>query len=266
MDEYFDEICLAALSCIVLATRPDPFAAAGFLAALIVVCTAGTRRPVRLATQIGFVACACIGEPFLSFLPVAAYRLMHEQPTAVKLLWVAVLAVQSVTNGAGPTWVQAAVLCAVACLLAIRDERVRSERRGLTQAYDRLRERMFTGEEAACGGGRAAGDGGRVAGGARGVPAIVNGLKPIPTGAASTGTLSGAQGVPQADPATPALFEGLTEREIAVVQLVAEGMDNREISQKLFLSEGTVRNNISAVLAKKNLSNRTQIAVLYYTS
>lgn len=261
MDEYFDEICLAALSCIVLATRPDPFAAAGFLAALIVVCTAGTRRPVRLSTQIGFVACACIGEPFLSFLPVAAYRLMHEWPAAIKLLWVAALAVQGAIHGVGTIWVQAAVLCAVACLLAIRDERVRSERRGLTQAYDRLRERVFAGEEAACGGGRAAGDGGRAVSGLKRVPAGAGRPRATPAGA-----LSGAQGVPQADPATPALFEGLTEREIAVVQLVAEGMDNREISRKLFLSEGTVRNNISAVLAKKNLSNRTQIAVLYYTS
>lgn len=85
-------------------------------------------------------------------------------------------------------------------------------------------------------------------------------------GIASTGALERAQGIPQTAPAAPALFEGLTEREIAVVQLVAEGMDNREISQKLFLSEGTVRNNISAILAKKNLSNRTQIAILYYTS
>lgn len=256
MDEYFDEICLIALSCIVLATRPDPFAAAGLLAALIVVCTASTRRPVRLAAQIGFVACACIGEPFLSFLPVAAYRLMHEQPAVIKLLWVAALAVQGMAHGAGATWIQAAVLCAVACLLAIRDERVCSERRGLTQAYDRLRERMFAGEETTYGTGRGDGKGSWVAGG----------LKPAPTGIASTGALERAQGIPQTDPAAPALFEGLTEREIAVVQLVAEGMDNREISQKLFLSEGTVRNNISAVLAKKNLSNRTQIAVLYYTS
>lgn len=64
----------------------------------------------------------------------------------------------------------------------------------------------------------------------------------------------------------PALFEDLTQREIAVVQLVAEGLDNREISQRLFLSEGTVRNHISSVLAKKGLANRTQIAVLYYTT
>ena len=50
----------------------------------------------------------------------------------------------------------------------------------------------------------------------------------------------------------------------SVVRLVAQGMDNREIASTLFLSEGTVRNHISSILSKKALSNRTQIAVLYY--
>lgn len=59
-------------------------------------------------------------------------------------------------------------------------------------------------------------------------------------------------------------FADLTERELSVVRLVAQGMDNREIANTLFLSEGTVRNHISSILSKKALSNRTQIAVLYY--
>lgn len=59
-------------------------------------------------------------------------------------------------------------------------------------------------------------------------------------------------------------FADLTERELSVVRLVAQGMDNREIASTLFLSEGTVRNHISSILSKKTLSNRTQIAVLYY--
>ncbi len=58
------------------------------------------------------------------------------------------------------------------------------------------------------------------------------------------------------DPRTP-----LTERERAIVALIAEGKDNREIASELHLSEGTVRNHISMVLAKLNLKNRTQIAV-----
>lgn len=56
-------------------------------------------------------------------------------------------------------------------------------------------------------------------------------------------------------------FVGLTERERAIVVLVAQGLDNREIAAKLFLSEGTVRNRISDILAKTNLGNRTKLAV-----
>ncbi len=56
----------------------------------------------------------------------------------------------------------------------------------------------------------------------------------------------------------------LTERERAIVELVAEGLDNREIAARLYLSEGTVRNHISAVLQKLELKNRTQLAVRYY--
>ena len=56
-------------------------------------------------------------------------------------------------------------------------------------------------------------------------------------------------------------FASLTEREREVLELVAEGLDNREIAARLFLSEGTVRNRISGILAKTNISNRTKLAV-----
>lgn len=64
----------------------------------------------------------------------------------------------------------------------------------------------------------------------------------------------------------PAPFTCLTEREYEVARLVSEGLDNREISAIAYLSEGTVRNNISSILSKMNLKNRTQIAVAYYKS
>ena len=57
---------------------------------------------------------------------------------------------------------------------------------------------------------------------------------------------------------------GLTEREIQVVELVAQGLDNHEIAAALFIGEGTVRNHISAILQKLQLKNLTQIAVMYY--
>ena len=57
---------------------------------------------------------------------------------------------------------------------------------------------------------------------------------------------------------------GLTEREVEVVELVAQGLDNTEIAAKLYMGEGTVRNHVSAILQKLQLKNRTQIAVMYY--
>lgn len=61
----------------------------------------------------------------------------------------------------------------------------------------------------------------------------------------------------------PTPFACLTEREYEVARLVAEGLDNREIAATAYLSEGTVRNNISSILSKMSLKNRTQIAVAY---
>ena len=58
----------------------------------------------------------------------------------------------------------------------------------------------------------------------------------------------------------------LTDREYEVVEAVAEGLDNAEAATRLFMSEGTVRNHISAILAKLGLRNRTQVAVMYYRS
>lgn len=56
----------------------------------------------------------------------------------------------------------------------------------------------------------------------------------------------------------------ISERESAVIELVAQGLSNNEISDKLFLSEGTVRNYLSGILNKLNLRDRTQLAVFYY--
>ena len=56
----------------------------------------------------------------------------------------------------------------------------------------------------------------------------------------------------------------LTEREQAVVSLVAEGLDNKEIAAQLYLSDGTVRNHISTILQKLGCKKRTQLAVWYY--
>ena len=55
--------------------------------------------------------------------------------------------------------------------------------------------------------------------------------------------------------------KGLTPRELDIMKCVARGMDNKEIGAELFLAEGTVRNNISRLLEKLKLKDRTQLAV-----
>ena len=62
---------------------------------------------------------------------------------------------------------------------------------------------------------------------------------------------------------SPASIESynLTQRENEILVLISEGYDNKEIASKLFLAEGTVRNNISKLLEKLHLKDRTQLAV-----
>ncbi len=57
---------------------------------------------------------------------------------------------------------------------------------------------------------------------------------------------------------------GINDKELEIVELVADGLSNREIAGELCLSEGTVRNYLSAILEKLNLRDRTQLAVFYY--
>lgn len=57
-----------------------------------------------------------------------------------------------------------------------------------------------------------------------------------------------------------AAFADLTLQERQVLALIAEGKTNREIAQALFLGEGTVRNYVSSILSKLNVSNRAEAA------
>jgi DNA-binding NarL/FixJ family response regulator len=53
----------------------------------------------------------------------------------------------------------------------------------------------------------------------------------------------------------------LSERETDVIQLIAIGLSNKQISEKLFLSEKTVKNHISRIFSKLNVTARTQAAI-----
>ncbi len=53
----------------------------------------------------------------------------------------------------------------------------------------------------------------------------------------------------------------LGERERQILVLIAEGLTNRQIAGRIHLSEKTVKNYVSAILEKLELSSRTQAAV-----
>ena len=62
----------------------------------------------------------------------------------------------------------------------------------------------------------------------------------------------------------PPNTEGLSERELEIIELIAQGLDNREIAARIYIGEGTVRNHVSTILQKLQLKNRTQLAIYYY--
>lgn len=62
-------------------------------------------------------------------------------------------------------------------------------------------------------------------------------------------------------PRSPPALEQLTAQEHRILELVAEGMTNRQIASTLFLAEKTVKNYVSAMLAKLGVESRTQAAI-----
>lgn len=54
---------------------------------------------------------------------------------------------------------------------------------------------------------------------------------------------------------------GLTQRELEVLELIAEGMLNKEIARTLYISEKTVKNHVSNIFKKLKVADRTQAAI-----
>lgn len=58
-----------------------------------------------------------------------------------------------------------------------------------------------------------------------------------------------------------AKIEKLTRRELEVLKLLAFGMYNKEVAEKLNISERTVKNHVSNIFKKIDVTDRTQAAV-----
>lgn len=58
------------------------------------------------------------------------------------------------------------------------------------------------------------------------------------------------------------ITDNLTGREVEVLRLIAHGFSNADIADRLHLSEGTVRNHVSAIFSKLEVSDRTQAAII----
>lgn len=56
----------------------------------------------------------------------------------------------------------------------------------------------------------------------------------------------------------PSPADALSAKELEILRLMAAGFSNREIAQSVFKSEGTVKNQVSAILLKLGVRDRTK--------
>jgi len=79
-------------------------------------------------------------------------------------------------------------------------------------------------------------------------------------------TASATTPVTRSDTDDDLIIEPLTPRENDVLLLLVEGLSNREIGARLFLTEGTIKNYVSAIIAKLQANDRTHAVVTAWWS
>lgn len=96
-------------------------------------------------------------------------------------------------------------------------------------------------------------------------PALLEAMRRVGTGGSMLDETSAAtviEHIRQGKIVTAAdrLAQELTERELVILDHIAEGLTNREIGEKLFLSEKTIKHHVSDILSKLGLSRRIEAA------
>lgn len=92
---------------------------------------------------------------------------------------------------------------------------------------------------------------------------ILAGIRTVAQGGAhfSTKAASSLMSIISGDVETNDPYEGLTNRERELIELLGQGLSNRQIAEKLFLGERTIKNYVSRLLRKLDMERRTEAAV-----
>ena len=85
---------------------------------------------------------------------------------------------------------------------------------------------------------------------------LINGIFSLPLGALKTDS---------SKPAGTKSSSRLTQREMAILNLIADGLTNKEISSHLCISLSTVKSHIANIFKKIDVSNRTEAALVFKT-
>lgn len=78
----------------------------------------------------------------------------------------------------------------------------------------------------------------------------------------NAGTISSLRTMPQEERPSENLLDELTQREKVILYWLARGHTNKEIAKTLILSEKTVKNHVSHILRKLDVTDRTKASAL----